>query len=171
MATNDAPNFRGFSTPFPHLAYSTEFFEMQTVAQAPDLLDTYPVILMMGSVTSVEFSSEVVQSSIGTVILPRELLPGIFDLHLITRVMEEEYCNNGMCSVKVTFKHEGIVYARQYSLSKATAICSDISNHLVQLCLTGLKASHFGLERKDFLSQPFHYISSTVFWAKIGLKK
>ncbi|KAG6815837.1 hypothetical protein H0H93_008927 [Arthromyces matolae] len=128
MEAEEGPNFRAYSTPLSHLAYTDEYFNTKTIFEAVGLLDAYPIILPVGSVTSVEFTPDLSLSASATVIMPREVLPHIQDLQPVTRFAEEQYTRNGMRSIKVHFVDGGCTYERVYHMAKLNLIRNICNN-------------------------------------------
>ena len=66
-------SFRSYASLPPHLAFSSSFFNVLTIAQAAER--SYPVIAPIGSVSSAKFLPEIPLSAVATVIIPGEVIP------------------------------------------------------------------------------------------------
>ncbi|KAG6906879.1 hypothetical protein DXG01_011525 [Tephrocybe rancida] len=122
-------SFREYATPSSHLAYSEQFFEIQTISQALSLLASYPTILPVGSVVNWNFSCWTPSDASSTVMLSGEVIPNIQDLQRITATMESAYNNEAIESlpcaptpassiiskplIPLPFKHSTKAHSRQ----------------------------------------------------------
>lgn len=109
------PNFRSYASPFPHLAFSSSFFNNLTIAQAAGY--SYPIIAPIGSVSSARFLPEVPFSAAATVIIPGEVIPNYGDLKTLTFNIEKAY-TAGSRSAEVKFRYNGMEKCMVYHFSK-----------------------------------------------------
>jgi hypothetical protein len=109
------PTFRSYASPGPHLAFSLNFFNVLTIAQAAD--GSYPNIAPVGSVSSAIFLPEIPVSAAATVIIPGEVIPNYNDLKTLTSNIEKAY-KEGLRSAEVKFKYNGIEKCNVYHFSK-----------------------------------------------------
>ncbi|EDR01207.1 uncharacterized protein LACBIDRAFT_312302 [Laccaria bicolor S238N-H82] len=120
----DLPNFRSYTSPLPHLAFSSSFFNNLTITQAAEY--SYPTIAPIGSVSSARFLPEVPFSAAATVIISGEVIPNYNDLKFLTSSIENEY-TAGSRSAEVRFRYNGTERCMVYHFSKLELIrnCSN----------------------------------------------
>ncbi|KAF8952817.1 hypothetical protein BDZ97DRAFT_1644347, partial [Flammula alnicola] len=138
--------FRSYASPPPHLAFSADFFQSLTIAQAAE--HSYPSIAPIGSVLSTSFSQNIPLSAAATVIRPGEVIPNYNDLNTITSNIEDEY-RKGFRSAEVKFRHKGLEYSVVYHFSKLELIrqCTNYEPavNAYRHLLAHLHSEHFNL--------------------------
>ena len=68
-------NFDEYSSPLPHLPFSTDYFSKLIFGQAAEI--QYPTIAPPGSVTSQNFSTEEPHGAVATLVSPLDIIPSI----------------------------------------------------------------------------------------------
>lgn len=106
-----------FSSPKPHAAYSTEYFQRLTFNRACEL--TFPTIAPQNFILEWTFAEVVPSNAAGTIIRPNDIIPSSTDLLPITRDMESEY-QRGSRSVLIKYRipESGEVVEQLYHFSK-----------------------------------------------------
>ena len=124
-------NFDEYSTPSPHLLFSTDFFYQLVFGKAAEL--QYPTIAPPGSVTRQNFSPEEPHGAVSTLMSSHDVIPNVLDLLPTTSGMEDAYAV-GMRSVSVEFCVGMVTYSFLYHFAKVR--CYELA--FVDMCSTSL---------------------------------